>query len=84
MSLKTFLFALPMPERHAFAERCGTSYPHIRNIAYGQKPCGEGLAVNIERESRGAVRCESLRPDVDWGYLRGTARSPRDPHKAAA
>lgn len=27
----------------------------------------------IERATAGAVRCEDLRPDVDWGYLRGTA-----------
>lgn len=32
----------------------------------------------IERSTRGAVRCESLRPDVDWAYLRGTARRVRN------
>lgn len=26
----------------------------------------------IERLTAGEVRCEDLRPDVDWGYLRGT------------
>lgn len=26
----------------------------------------------IERATNGAVRCEDLRPDVDWAYLRGT------------
>lgn len=25
----------------------------------------------IERLTLGAVRCEELRPDVDWAYLRG-------------
>lgn len=25
----------------------------------------------IERATGGAVRCEELRPDVDWGVLRG-------------
>jgi DNA-binding transcriptional regulator YdaS (Cro superfamily) len=25
---------------------------------------------SIERATEGAVRCEDLRPDVDWGYLR--------------
>lgn len=82
MDLKAYLFTLSVQRRHDFAERCGTSYPHLRNIAYGLKPCGEGLAVNVERESGGAVRCESLRPDVDWAYLRGTARRVR--HKAVA
>ena len=27
----------------------------------------------IERLSAGRVRCEILRPDVDWGYLRAVA-----------
>ncbi len=28
---------------------------------------------SIERLTNGAVRCEDLRPDVDWAYLRSTA-----------
>lgn len=73
MDLKTYLFGLPMDRRVKFAERCGTTYAHLRNVSYGQKPCGESLAINVERESGGAVRCEGLRPDVDWAYLRGTS-----------
>lgn len=58
--------------REKFAERCGTTANHLRNIAYGigGKRCGEALCINIERESGGTVRCETLRPDVDWSYLR--------------
>ena len=29
---------------------------------------------SIERVTDGKVRCEELRPDVDWDYLRGTER----------
>lgn len=53
-----------------FAVRCGTSINHLRAIAYGAKPCGESLAINIERESAGLVRVEGLRPDVDWAVIR--------------
>lgn len=28
---------------------------------------------SIERVTKGEVRCEELRPDVDWEYLRGTS-----------
>lgn len=58
--------------REKFAERCGTTANHLRNIAYGLggKRCGEALCINIERETGGAVRCEELRPDIDWNYLR--------------
>jgi DNA-binding transcriptional regulator YdaS (Cro superfamily) len=30
---------------------------------------------DIERVTLGAVTCEELRPDVDWAYLRGTAKT---------
>lgn len=33
----------------------------------------------IEKATQGAVRCEDLRPDVDWAYLRSTNCE----HKAA-
>ena len=26
-----------------------------------------------KRATVGAVRCEDIRPDIDWAYLRGTA-----------
>ena len=70
----TYLKRMTEEQRHAFAQKCGTSFGHLRNISYGQKTCAEKLAIDIERESFGAVRCEELRPDVDWAYLRGTRR----------
>lgn len=73
MEFKAFFMAMDVDRREEFASRCGTSRQHLTNIAYG-KPCGERLAVEIDRESLGVVRCESLRPDVDWAYLRGTKR----------
>lgn len=32
----------------------------------------------IERLTAGAVRCEELRPDVQWGVLRETREASRD------
>ena len=29
----------------------------------------------IEKATGGKVRCEDLRPDVDWQYLRGTKKA---------
>lgn len=37
--------------------------------------------IEIERATAGAVRCEELRPDIDWVYLRASAA---DDSKAAA
>ena len=36
-----------------------------------QIPADKCLA--IEQATNGSVRCEELRPDVNWAYLRGTA-----------
>jgi DNA-binding transcriptional regulator YdaS (Cro superfamily) len=33
----------------------------------------------IERVTGGAVRCEDLRPDVEWAVLRGRIKSPSRP-----
>lgn len=65
-----------MADRAAFAERCGTSFDYLRQIAYGERTCRESIAINLERESLGALRCEVLRPDVDWAYLRSSASTP--------
>ena len=85
MKLRDYLAQMPVSERKEFAIRCRTSLRHLQNVAYG-KTCGESLAINVERESDGAVRCEELRSDVDWAYLRGTVdgTQPRKPPKPAA
>ena len=28
--------------------------------------------IDLEKATDGAVRCEDIRPDLDWSYLRGT------------
>jgi DNA-binding transcriptional regulator YdaS (Cro superfamily) len=38
----------------------------------------------IEKATHGAVRCEDLRPDVDWPYIRATDCPVLDPYKVAA
>lgn len=73
MDLKTFLESLTMKEREDFATRCNSSAGHLKNVSYGYRSCAESLAISIEKESGGKVRCETLRPDVDWQYLRNTA-----------
>ena len=72
-------------DRKAFAESCGSTFAHVRNVAYRQKPCSPSLAVNIERESRRQVLAESLCPDFDWAYLRQSgAQHPQAQQSEAA
>lgn len=53
--------------RLAKAIGCSKSAPSMW-IKRGRVPAGWCIA--IEKATVGAVRCEELRPDIDWGYLR--------------
>lgn len=75
MDLLTYFKSLPKEERATFAERCGTTEGHLRNVAYSCKSCAAELAVNVERESDGAVRVEEIRPDIDWSVIRSASRA---------
>lgn len=73
MTLGDYIKTLPRGSLPAFAKRCATTPGQLKQVAFGSRRAGESLAINIERESGGAVRCEDLRPDVDWAYLRNSA-----------
>ena len=74
MQLKNYIKTLNSDQLEAFATSCGTTVGQIRQVAGEHRRAGETLAINIERESGGAVLCESLRPDVDWAYIRSTGK----------
>ena len=65
---KTFLLGLPQEERESFAARCGTSFAHMRNVAYGYRKAGEKLSVRIETESGGKVTRKDLYPH-EWAEI---------------
>ncbi len=68
--LLSYLNSLPKEARSNYVGRCHTSEGYLRKaISKGQR-LGEGLCISLDRESGGTVRCEDLRPDVDWAYLR--------------
>jgi DNA-binding transcriptional regulator YdaS (Cro superfamily) len=78
MDLKTYINQLEAAELEEFAKATSSSVGHLRNITGGLRQAGEALAISIEKASGGAVTCEELRPDVDWAYLRGTAKQPTE------
>lgn len=73
MKLSTYLDKLNPVDQQTFAKRCGTSVDYLKQIASGTRRPGAKLAVDIERESLGAVPVEELLPEVDWAYLRAKA-----------
>jgi len=76
-TLRTYLNGLSPSAQADFASRCNTSVGYLRKAMSAGQRIGESIVIAIERESAGAVRCEDLRPDVDWAYLRGT--EPQSP-----
>lgn len=85
--LQAYLNGLPTLEQAAYAKRSGTTVGYLRKcISTGQK-IGEGICINLERESSRAVTVEDLRDDVDWAYLRNSsadqARSPQPMRRAS-
>lgn len=69
--LRKYLNSLSSIELQVFAAKCGTSIGYMRKAISIKQDLAERLCINIDRESNGVVRCEDLRPDVDWAYLRG-------------
>lgn len=62
--------ALSREQREDLARRCGTTANYLRNVAYDMRQCSPGLAVALDRETDGLLRCEQLCPDgLDWAYL---------------
>jgi DNA-binding transcriptional regulator YdaS (Cro superfamily) len=79
MRLKDYLKRLTIKQRMTFAERCGTTGNHLRNISYQQKRASVPLCIALERETGGEVRCEELRPDIDWQFLQQRKRREAEP-----
>lgn len=65
---------LSAAEKLDFAARCGTTLAYIRKFLCQGKRMGATLAIAVERESGGKVRVDTLAPDADWHYIRGTSR----------
>jgi DNA-binding transcriptional regulator YdaS (Cro superfamily) len=68
MDLKTFLKPLSKEERAAFAERAGTTLSYLHKIRSTKQKVGADLAINLVRESNGALSFEEL-SDADWDYV---------------
>jgi len=73
--LRDYLNGLTKDARHQFISACRTSEGYLRKAISTKQRLGSGLCISIDRESRRAVTCEDLRPDVDWSYLRTSRRA---------
>lgn len=56
----------------ALARVLGVKPPTVNQWVNGDRPVPAERCPAIEKATGGVVRCEDLRPDVDWAYLRAT------------
>lgn len=57
-------------QRDEFAAKVGTTFNHLTQIYYGNRPCAMAYAVNIDRLTGGLVSMTALLPDVDWKHVK--------------
>lgn len=76
MDLKTYL---KNHKQVDLARALGVTQGAVHQWASGLTRVAVERCIEIERATARAVRCEDLRPDVDWGYLRGTAPANQSP-----
>lgn len=57
----------------ALARILGVRPPTVNQWVKADRPVPAERCPSIERATEGVVRCEDLRPDIDWGYLRASA-----------
>lgn len=73
MNLHTYLQTSGIKQTD-LAKQVGVLGVLIHQWANGKRRVPAEHCPAIERATDGAVRCEELRPDVDWAFLRKTCR----------
>lgn len=64
VGLKQKLNEMPVSDRKSFADKCGTSFDNLRQIAYGWGGCSISLAQSIVTACDGEVELEDLIPEL--------------------
>ncbi|WP_410055240.1 transcriptional regulator [Providencia rettgeri] len=71
MTLKTYT-SNKRGKATELAKKIGVPVTLISQWANGVRQIPAERCPEIEKATAGVVRCEDLRPDIDWSYLRGT------------
>jgi DNA-binding transcriptional regulator YdaS (Cro superfamily) len=75
MDLKTYFKDRPQVE---LARALGVTPGAVNQWLTDRTVITEGRCIQIEAATNGLVRCEDLRPDVQWSVLRGTAATHQE------
>ncbi len=55
----------------ALARLLGVAPVQVTHWSTGKRRVPAARCIDIERVTGGMVRCEELRPDMDWSFVRG-------------
>lgn len=55
------------------ARQCGVSVQAVCFWRDGERALPAEHCITLEKMNNGLVRCEEMRPDVDWAYLRNAS-----------
>lgn len=74
MKLKDYFQHPGAHGKREFAALTGINYTSMAQYLLGVRPTPPiEWCIPIEKVTGGLVRCEELRPDIDWSYLREKA-----------
>lgn len=76
MHLKSYL---QTHTQAALARSLGVTPGAVNQWVAGTTTIPAERCIQIEKATGGVVRCEDLRPDVDWAYIRGSLPNPKMP-----
>lgn len=76
MDLKTYFLTNRQSD---FAKALGVTPGAVNQWVSGATAVAVERCIEIEKATGGQVRCEDLRPDVDWAYIRGTSFDRKQP-----
>lgn len=70
-------FSLTGASQSEFAEAIKAKPSMVSDWKSGKRSVPASRCPSIERATKGVVRCEDLRPDVEWHVLRKAQRRQR-------
>lgn len=72
MTLKQYWQTLSKQQRQELANACNTSPDYLYQIALGNRNASGALAIDLERETGGAVMADDVCPNADWDHIRSS------------
>ncbi len=68
--LLSYINRLDLKQRKSFEEHGGVSIRYIRKASSTGQRLSAEYCIAIEKATDREIKCEEIRPDIDWKYIR--------------